>query len=150
MSTRFANWRSDAGSTLLLTIFYGALALVLILVVTAATSLYLERKRLFTLADGAALAGAESFELADVVVNHDSPRVVLTSPRVEATVRQFLAVAPDAIHFSELALERAETTDGRSAIVGLSAMWNPPLVTIVVPDGLRIEVEVIARSTFGG
>ena len=49
--------RVEDGSTLLLTIFYAALALVLILLVVAATSLYLERKRLYTLADGASLVG---------------------------------------------------------------------------------------------
>ncbi len=36
----------ERGSTLLLTIFYAALSLALILVVVAVTSLYLERKRL--------------------------------------------------------------------------------------------------------
>ncbi|MHB1235234.1 MAG: Tad domain-containing protein, partial [Microbacteriaceae bacterium] len=45
----------EEGSTLLLTIFYGCLSLVLILIAIAATSLYLERKRLFTVADSAAL-----------------------------------------------------------------------------------------------
>ena len=64
---RCAGWRGrmrdDEGSILPLTIFYGVLSLVLILLVVAATSLYIERKRLFTLADGAALVGAEAFPL---------------------------------------------------------------------------------------
>ena len=58
--------RDEDGSTLPLIIFYAALSLALILLVVAATSLYLERKRLFTLADGASLVGAESFSLGDV------------------------------------------------------------------------------------
>lgn len=56
----------ERGSTLLVTIFYGVLALALILTVTLATSLYLERKRLFTLADAAALAGAEAFSAGSI------------------------------------------------------------------------------------
>ena len=62
------DWRDDTGSTLPLVLFYAALAIGLILVVVAASSLYLERKQLFTLADGAALVGAESFDLDDVSV----------------------------------------------------------------------------------
>ena len=46
---------ADEGSTLPLVIFFGFLGLLVVLLVTAATSLYLEKKRLFTLADGAAL-----------------------------------------------------------------------------------------------
>lgn len=48
----------DDGSTLILTVFFAGLTLTVILLVVATTSLYLERKRLFTVADGAVLAGA--------------------------------------------------------------------------------------------
>ncbi|MDO9591011.1 MAG: pilus assembly protein TadG-related protein, partial [Microcella sp.] len=53
--------RDDRGSILPLIAGFGALALAVVLLVSAATSLYLDRTRLFTLADGAALAAAESF-----------------------------------------------------------------------------------------
>lgn len=138
----------DTGSTLVLTIFYSFLALVLIFVVVAATSLYLERKRLFTLADGAALVGAEAFDLADVTVEGGVPSVILESDDVAAEVAAYLARVPD--HgFESLAVEGAYTVDGRSATVSLSAYWRPPLVTLLVPDGIRIEVTALARSIFG-
>src|SRR5690554_3799907 len=136
----------ESGSTLLLTIFYGALSLVLVLLVVAATSLYLERKRLFTLADGAALAGAEAFELDSVTMTPDGPRPVLHSEDVADTVVEYLAVAP--YSFENLAVERAETVDGRSATVQLSAGWRPPMVSLLVPDGIRIDVTAVARSVF--
>ena len=141
--------RDDDGTTLLLTIFYGVLSLVLILLVVAATSLYLERKRLFTLADGAALVGAEAFELDDVVLAGDVPRVELRSPDVAAAVADYLAGAPDAAEFEQLALERAESVDGRSATVTLSAFWRPPIVSLLVPEGFPLEVTANARSVFG-
>ena len=78
--------RDDEGSTLLLTIFYGFLSLVLVLLVVAASSLYLERKRLFTLADGAALVGAEAFDLTAVSLTPSGPRPILESPDVAAAV----------------------------------------------------------------
>ena len=139
--------RDDEGSTLPLTIFYGFLSLVLVLLVVAATSLYLERKRLFTLADGAALVGAESFALTDVRSTATGFRPELRSAEVAAAVDDYLEQSPhDA--FTALAVERAETVDGRSATVQLSAYWRPPVVSLLVPEGLRIEVTAVARSVF--
>lgn len=137
----------ETGSTLILTIFYSFLALVLIFVVVAATSLYLERKRLFSLADGAALVGAEAFELSDVTVDPGGPSVVLESQDVAAAVAAYLARVPDP-GFESLTLESAHTVDGRSATVTLSAYWRPPMVTLLVPEGIRIEVTALARSIF--
>lgn len=137
----------DDGSTLPLTIFYGFLSLILILMVVAATSLYLERKRLYVLADGAALVGAEAFGLDDVALTAEGLRPQLESEDIAAAVGQYLHSAQTQ-RFESLALERAETTDGRSATVGLSAYWRPPVLTLLVPAGIRIEVTAVARSVF--
>lgn len=139
---------NDEGSTLLLIIFYGFLALVLVLLVSAATSLYLERKRLFTLADGAALVGAEAFDLRSVALTPSGPRPVLESPDVAAAVNAYLAEAP-IDGFDQLRVEQALTVDGRSATVTLSARWSPPVVSLLVPEGFPIEVTALARSVFG-
>lgn len=140
--------RDDEGSTLLLTIFYGFLALVLVLLVTAATSLYLERKRLFTLADGAALVGAEAFDLQTVTMSAGVARPILESEDVALAVTDYLDEAPVA-GFDQLRVVRADTVDGRSATVTLSARWSPPVVSLLVPDGFPIEVTALARSVFG-
>jgi hypothetical protein len=140
--------RSDEGSTLLLTIFYSALCLVLILLVVAATSLYLERKRLFTLADGASLVGAEAFTLADpTTTSARGTRPILTSPEVASAVSDYVAENP-ADHFTDLRVERAVSVDGRSATVELSCYWSPPVLTLFVPKGIRIQVTSVARSVF--
>lgn len=139
--------RDDDGSTLLLTIFYGFLSLVLILLVVAATSLYLERKRLFTLADGAALVGAEAFELDEVTGGESGIRPTLDSHAVEAAVTDYLEVAPTE-RFEDLRMTRAESIDGRSATVTLFAYWRPPMVSLLVPQGVPIEVTAVARSVF--
>lgn len=139
--------RRDDGSILPLTIFYGFLALVLVLLVVAATSLYLERKRLFSLADGAALVGAEAFSLSDVSTAGERTRPVLRSADVASAVTAFVASTPNA-EFESLAVDSARTDDGRSATVELSAYWRPPLVSLLVPEGFRIEVTAVARSVF--
>lgn len=137
----------EGGSTLILTIFYAALSLVLILLVTAATSLYLERKRLFSLADGAALVGAEAFDLSDVTAPAGSPGVELDDHRVSAAVSSYIAAIPH--DFEHLAVDRAESPDGSGAVVALSSTWRPPVVSLLVPEGVRIEVQASARSVFG-
>ena len=138
----------DEGSILPLICFYGALALLVTLIVASATSLYLERKRLFTLADGAALVGAESFDLRDVSVTADGLRVELTPAQVRHAVTTYLDGNPIG-RFEALHLDDATTLDGRSAQVTVSAIWRPPVVTLLVPEGLRIDATAVSRTVFG-
>ncbi|SMG35086.1 pilus assembly protein TadG-related protein [Agreia pratensis] len=143
-----ARLRSDEGSTLLLTIFYAALALLVVLVVVAASSLYLERTRLFTMADGAALAGAESFSLDDIEFVDSAVVPRLDPAAVDAAVDDYLANAPSSASFDGLTVIEATTADGRSATVTLSASWRPAVLSLIVPNGFPIEVTSVARSTF--
>jgi hypothetical protein len=137
----------EGGSILPLIVFYSALSLILILLVVAVTSLYLERKRLFTVADSASLVAAESFDLDDV---HQTPagyRPVLTSTDVASAVDSYLHDNPDD-EFTDLKIDRAVSVDGRSATVELSAYWSPPVLSLLVPHGLRLQVTSVARSVF--
>jgi hypothetical protein len=137
----------DTGSVLPLVVFYAFLCLVLVFLVSAITSLYLERERLYAVADGAALAGAESYDLDTVALIDGHPRPRLESTPVREAVDDFLST-PVAAGFDALTVERAETEDGRSATVRLSAVWHPPLVSVLVPTGVRIGVSSTARSVF--
>ena len=137
--------RSDDGSSLILVIFAGVLCAALVLAVAAATSLYLERKRLFSLADAAALVGAESFDLGSVTVVNGHAVPHLTPHRVRVAVTAFVASATPR-DLSNVHVDSARTPDGRSAMVTLSTMWHPPLVTFLMPAGLRIDVTSTARS----
>jgi hypothetical protein len=145
---RLAELRREDGSLLPLTIFYGFLSLVLILLVVAATSLYLERKRLFTLADGAALVGAEAFALDEVSVTAGGPRPTLHSEEVRSAVAEYLDAVPHD-RFESLRLESASATDRRSATVQLSAYWRPPVLSLLLPEGIRLDVTAVGRSVFG-
>lgn len=136
----------DEGSTLVLTIFYSALCLLVVLIVVAATSLYLERKRLFTLADGAALAGAEAFAIDASFQADGRVGVHLESADVAVAAADYLAAAPSSGSLGNVHLESALTRDGQSATVTLSAWWRPPMLTLLIPAGLPLEVEATARS----
>lgn len=136
--------RRDDGSVLPLICALGALSLAIILLATAATSLYLERKRLFDVADAAALVGAESFELDQVHVTNGEFVVDLRDADVAAAVGDYLAEQPHTA-FEALHVDRADA-DGSTATVSLSAYWRPPVVTLFVPEGLRIDVTSTARA----
>ncbi|QYH36642.1 Tad domain-containing protein [Salinibacterium sp. M195] len=141
------NTRDEQGSALLLTIFYGFLSLVLIFLVVAATSLYLERKRLFTLADGAALVGAESYDLDDVELTPRGYRPQLSAEKISSAVASYIT-ASRGNDFNSLQIEESTTHDSASSTVSLSAYWKPPFVSLFVPEGIRIDVTATARSVF--
>lgn len=143
---RDATLAEEQGSTLLLTIFFSFLAIVIVLVVVAASSLYLERKRLFTLADGAALAGAEAWSLDAVSIEGDSLSVALDDTAVQAAAAAYLGDAVSGLEGVELV--QAVSRDGRSATVTLRAEWRAPLHTEVLPLSVPIEVTTTARSVF--
>lgn len=144
LSRRLAN--DDDGSTLLLAIFYCFLGLSIVVVVASATTLYLERKRLFTVADGAALAAAEAWQLETVRLDGDRLAIELDSADVRAAASMYLAEA--AGDLDDLELVRAASDDGRTATVTLRSVWRAPLHTELVPLAVPIEVTVTARSVF--
>jgi Putative Flp pilus-assembly TadE/G-like len=148
MIARFRALRShdERGSTLLLTIFYCFLGLSIVLVVASATTLYLERKRLFTVADGAALAAAEAWALDSVRIDGDSLSIRLEDAEVRRAAADYLADA--ASDLDDVELVRAASDDGRSATVTLRSVWRAPIHTELVPIAVPIEVTVTARSVF--
>ena len=138
----------EEGSSLILIIFAGLIGLAVILGTVAATSLYIERKRLFTVADGAALAAAEAFNLDDVQLVNGRARITLTDSDVRAETDHYLQIIP-ATESSGVSVVSAVTKDGRSATVNLSKTWHPPVVSIFMPDGLNLEVSSTARTVLG-
>lgn len=138
---------NEEGSSLILTIFYSSFALLLILIVVAATSLSLERKRLFNEADGAALAGADAYNLSVIQGGSDAPAPVLHDADVHVAAQEYLDVVRNS-SLEDRVLENASSPDGTSAQVTLSAAWKPPVLTLFVPDGIRLSVTTSARSVF--
>lgn len=137
----------EEGSSLILTIFYSAFSLLLILIVVSATSLALERKRLFNEADGAALAGADAYDLSALHGGADAPVPVLHDSDVHAAAQEYLALVKNT-SLEDRVLENASSPDGSSAQVTLSAAWRPPVLTLFVPEGIRLSATASARSVF--
>ena len=144
-----ARFREDEeGSSLILIIFAGLIGLAVILGTVAATSLYIERKRLFTVADGAALAAAEAFNLDDVQLINGRASITLTNTAVRSETDHYLQLIP-ATESKGISVLFAVTNDGRSATVSLQKTWHPPVVSIFMPEGIVLDVTSTARTVLG-
>lgn len=128
----------EGGSILPLVLGYALLAIAVILVCVSATDLYIAQKRLDSLADAAALAGADGFTLA---AEGDTVTAELSDAGVHDQAAALLeVVAPEAV------LVSAATPDGVSARVVVAGEWHPPLLSPFVPDGIRLEATATSRT----
>lgn len=128
----------EEGSVLILTLGYAVLAIAVILVCTAATSLYLAQKQLDAVADAAALAAADGFELSIV---GGEPVATLT----DAGVRREADAMVESMG-GRARLVAATSPDGVSARVTVAGQWHPPIVTMFVPDGVALESTATSRT----
>lgn len=117
---------------------YLVLAIALIYVCVCATDLYIAQKRLDSVADAAALAGADGFRLE---VDGDAIRAELEDAEVAAQATAVIAVLDDGTE-----LVSAESPDGASARVTVRATWTPPLLSDLVPSVLTIEATGTSRT----
>jgi hypothetical protein len=137
--------RSECGSTIPLITAYAALAAALILVVSAATSLSVERKRLLTVADGVALAAAEAWSFAEAPPTGRIP-VRFDAAALRAAVDDALAAADAASGFHAFTLRRVTSDGDRGVTVTLAAEWHGGGVAGLIPSTVPIEVTATARS----
>jgi uncharacterized membrane protein len=139
LSYRFRRLADDEdGSILPLILGYMLLAVAVIFVCVCATDLYIAQKRLDSLADAAALAGADGFTLE---VAGEGVQAELTDDGVrEQADAVVAAVAQDA------RLVSAGTPDGVSARVTVASSWHPPLFSPFVPDGVPLEATATTRT----
>ena len=137
--------REEDGSTLVLTIGFAALALAIVVAVTAATSMLIERRRLFTVADGAALAAAEAFALEQVRFDGTAATPELAGAAVDRAAEDWTSAAGAGL--ADVRVDGA-SADDRSATVTVSSAWRPPVISLFLPAELRLDVTSTARAVF--
>ena len=115
--------RGERGSVLLLGVGAVAICLLALVVLVDASAAFLQRRTLVSLADAAALAGAQGIDLDDYYANGASAATRLDPDVVPARVRGFLTGSTP---IEGLRLESLET-DGRTVRVALSAPLRLPI-----------------------
>ncbi|WP_093375086.1 pilus assembly protein TadG-related protein [Flavimobilis marinus] len=139
----------DEGQVLVLSLVFTSIALALVIVVVAVTSVHLERKRLLTLADGAALHAASVIDEAEFYGGAPGEAPALTRASVEAAASDYLSRSPEAAKLRDLAMVEASTPEGETAAVTLVAVARPALVgwlVDLVDDGIVITASSSARG----
>lgn len=136
----------ESGHVMVLMIGYVLLVLLLVTVVAAAGSIYVGHKKLFSIADGAALAAADTFELNGGSADSD-PGTLLTDTGVLAAAQDYLAGQEIPAGLGNIFLDpETGAGDGRTAQVNLSAVVHPLFINFLVPGGIGISVTSTARA----
>ncbi|MET1153688.1 pilus assembly protein TadG-related protein [Arthrobacter sp.] len=140
--------RSDeGGQVLVLLIGFVLLSLLILTVVMGASTVYVERKKLLSVADGAALAAADTFALADVEAGSGAPVPSLDGGSVRGSVLRYLSETDAYGRFDQLTVAGGTgSPERRTAHVELSAVVRPPVVNFLVPAGIPVTVSSDARS----
>jgi len=137
----------EEGQIAVLIIGFVVLALLLATVVMAASAVYLEHKKLLSLADGAALAAADTFLVGDIG-GGSRPGPALVDERVRIGAASYLAGSGAYSQHDRLTLAAGTGSEtGGTAVVVLSAVAHPPVISFLLPDGILVEARSVARST---
>lgn len=145
--------RNDEGNVSVLTLGFLVLAVLLILVVSMATHVHLQRVRLVALADELAVDAADALDLgayyAGSVPEPTVDRAVLLSQtRMEAAVFAHLD-ARGGPHLNDVTVERIYSPDGATAVVEVSVVVHPLwLIEPLIPfhDGIELRATSSARA----
>ncbi|BCW46140.1 hypothetical protein StoSoilB5_33240 [Arthrobacter sp. StoSoilB5] len=137
---------AEEGQMSVLIVGFVLLALLLASVVIATSAIYLEHKKLLSLADGAALAAADSYVVGDIE-GISAPSASLVDERVLGAVDLYLGSSDAFSKHDHLAIAPGTgSSNGGTAVVVLSAIAHPPLVNFLLPGGIPVEARSTARS----
>ncbi|UVJ38292.1 pilus assembly protein TadG-related protein [Arthrobacter sp. CJ23] len=123
------------------------IALLLATVVTAVSAVYIEHKKLLSMADGASVAAADSYTLGQLEGAAGEPSALLNGERVRNVTQSYLTSNSAYSRFDRLAIAAGTgSPDNATAEVVLSAVAHPPVVSFLLPDGILIDARSTARS----
>ncbi len=139
----------EDGQVGVLIIGYLLISLLVVTIVLAVSSVYIEHKKLLSAADGAALAAADNYSI-DVGAGSAgaaAPLPALAGSDVEEATAAYLTVTGAAARFEGLTVDPATgAPDGRTARVVLTAVVRPPIVNFLVPEGITVVAQAGARA----
>jgi len=146
--------RGDDGTVMLLTLGFTVLALLLILVIAAATQVHLQRMRLTHVADELALAAADSLDVAGYYAGTlDEPSnegiVELAANQVERAAAARVADAAARVGLPPTAVVEATTADDFTATVTIRTQVHPLFgIDALLPfaDGVTLTATSSARA----
>lgn len=138
------NRRDDEGRIALLSLAFGLLAMVLVLVVVSASAVHLQRKRLYAVADAAAADAADALD--DAAYYTGGGDLLLSDASVRDSAADYVAAhAAHADLAGVVVAEGTGTPDGRTAVVVLDVDVRPLFVAFV-PEEFAAGIRLRATS----
>ena len=138
----------ESGRIMLFALGFVVIGLMLVAMVTAATAVHLDRKRLYNLADIAAAAAADSLD-DDAYNSGTGLRLGDVSAAATKSIEQNVLLNDGAGHLSQIRVARATAPDGATAEITLTAVTNPPLLgwfTETFAGGIDLTATSAARA----
>lgn len=133
---------SEQGSVIPLIVGMCALLVLIASVILAITGAHVQTQRLTDFADAQASAVAKR-------LSNNKERAVNTSgvnsSLASAYASEYLAASGASAEFDSVSIESVDVSDGASVRVTLRARIHPPLVSIVVPDGIQVRAYASSR-----
>ena len=143
--SRFSKVCNQNGSITVLSIGVMALCLLLIFLGSVVHSSLLVRNRTQTVADAAALVGANAYDFGDVELIDGNPKLTLKTQKVQDAVNNYLGKVRLP---KELQLKAVVTSGADTVAVTLGGVWHPPFVGFILPEGISIVETATARTYF--
>lgn len=140
----------ETGNIMVLSIVLSAVCIALVLTLGTITSIHVERQRLRTLTEAAALHASTAIDEHHYYLSNGL-EVVLTDDTVNIAVSDFLSSVPSH-QFDQLnqvaVVPPTGTVDGQAARVTLSAYVKPGYIpwSVTSFDGFRITVSATAEA----
>ncbi len=151
---RRAKTVDDGGSVTLLTLGFAILAIVLILVVAAATQVQLQRTRLTQVADELAIDAADAMDVPTYYASAaerptDQAAVGLSTASMQAVVSGRLAEYSGRYNLDHVAVVAVSSPDGKTAVVTVAVVVRPLFgLEALLPwsDGITLTATSSARA----
>ena len=144
----------DAGNITVLSLGLSVVAMMLVLVISAATAVHLQHSRLLHVADELALDAADALDVAryyagESALPTEDAGVEVTQARMESTVAQSVGYAQDRANLDNVRVVEVSSTDGNTATVTVAVVVQPLFgMEALLPyaDGITLTATGSARG----
>lgn len=132
----------EKGSITPLAIGFTVIATTLIVLITVITDIYLAHRKLYAIADSAALAAVESYQ----PVPGEKPTFVFDQAGIERKAKQHVERIQPPTHLRNIRVSAA-IVDEKNVEVTAHARYRPVLISPFVPHGIRLSSTAKARGS---
>lgn len=132
---------SDRGSIMPLAIGFMTVALALVIIAVIITDVYMAHRRLFALADSAALAAADSYTPGLT----ESPSLFFADADVTRAAERYMSKSLEDDKWSRMRV-RASASDANHISVELTGGYRPVLISAFVPKGIELHAAVTVEG----